>query len=82
MKDRIEIIPTDSNQFTVIVGGVFADRLTVDEALGVVASALFRPEKPPLYARSYEQWMRFNSKYNINPPVNPIALLTCFGGLE
>lgn len=32
-----------------------ADRLSKDEALGVVASALF--SDAPLYVRPYEQWV-------------------------
>lgn len=44
------------------VGDLFADHLGKDEALGVVASALFS-SAPPMYVRSYEEWVRWNERF-------------------
>ena len=53
---KIEIERRDANDYYVRVDDWFADRLGVDEALGVVASALFRTTGRPLFVRSYEEW--------------------------
>lgn len=57
---NLEILKT-GNGYTVIVDGVLADKLTVDEALGCVVSALISPDKP-LFVRTYTQWNSLNKK--------------------
>ena len=69
---NLELFETTPGFFTVIVNGKFADMCTRDEALGVVASALF--SKRPIFVRSYESWLKARSLYNDFKP--PIALLT------
>jgi hypothetical protein len=58
---KIELIVTDEGIF-VSVDGEFADQLGHDEALGVVAAALFSGRRIP-YVRSYESWTRWNERY-------------------
>lgn len=69
---KIVIIETGNNSYTAIVDGEFADRLTKDEVLGVVASALFAER--PLFVRTYEQWHAWNIRYG-ERPVEPAGLL-------
>jgi len=49
---KIELFQTLRGFYTVIVDDQFADMLTKDEALGVIASALFGSGKP-IFVRSY-----------------------------
>lgn len=53
MVEKITIEEIDG-LFLVRSGDKFADHLTKDEALGVVASALFSPHGP-MFVRTYEQ---------------------------
>lgn len=53
--NRIEVVKHPKRGFTVIVDEKFADELTIDEALGVVASALFALK--PMYVVDYETWL-------------------------
>lgn len=64
----IEITPSVGGGFTAIVDGKFAEGLTPDEALGVVASALFGPY--PIYVRTYEEWYRWREKWQLLKPVS------------
>lgn len=66
---KIEILQTGDNDYTVIVDDKFADRLCVDEALGVVASALFT-NKVPLFIKTYEAWHYLQKRYGrIEEPI-------------
>jgi hypothetical protein len=68
---RIEVLKVADNDYTVIVGDVFADRLTADEALACVAWTII--QGIPRFARSYEQWYRWMAKYGTLK--TPVALL-------
>ena len=60
--------------WTVVVDDLFADHLAPDEALGVVAAALFSgsPKKHP-FLRSYESWLWFEKRYrNYSRPVTAL----------
>lgn len=69
---KLELIETADNCYTVIVGDVFADGLCIDEALGVVASALFRPDRI-LYVKTYEQQQRWRDSVGLG--VEPVAAI-------
>jgi len=58
---KIEVFETDPGYYTAIVDSEFADGLTKDEALGVVASALFSSR--PIFVRSYEEWVRWHEQF-------------------
>lgn len=81
----LEMIQIEDGHYTVIHGGLFADRLAKDEALGVVASVLFGGSRPH-YMMSYEAWLSREMIHN--PELSkPVALLpekpsnlTPFGG--
>lgn len=76
---RIELIEVRPGDWTVIADGAFADRLCDDEALGVIAAAIYsnRPRLP--YVRSYEEWVWFQRRYMSETFVAPAALLTWNG---
>lgn len=59
---RCELLQTEHG-FTVICGGRFADRLCRDEALGVIAGALYSGAANAPYLKTYEQWDWFERKY-------------------
>ena len=66
--EGIEIRP---HWYTVIVGDRFARDLTVEEALGAVASALLTPH--PMFLRTYEESMAWGRRYE--GWKDPVALL-------
>ncbi len=72
---RIELIETEPGHFTVIAGDRFADHLMRDEALGVIAAALFSGGGAAPYLKTYEQWSAWDAKYR-SPQPKPAALLT------
>lgn len=74
MLTRLEVLKTDTNAYTVIVDGKFADCLTIDETMGCIASALFSDGKP-LFVRTYVEWMVWAKKYRADEIQSPIALL-------
>lgn len=78
---HIELIEPEQGHFTVIVGGRFADHLCRDEALGIVAAALFGGQQGPLpYLRTYEQWDYWDREYRRKGAAFvPAALLTWRG---
>lgn len=59
MNDRTRIVieRREANDFFVRVDDSFADHLGIDEAIGVVASALFSAGRP-LFVRTYAEWAR------------------------
>lgn len=61
MNKRIEITEIGSGEYTVRVDNLFADHLTRDEVLGVVASALF--SEKIMYVKTYEQWVYWQERY-------------------
>lgn len=81
MTTHLELFETEQGHFTVIVGGVFADHLGRDEALGVVASVLFAGTKGVPYLKTYEQWSWWQERYRHRdtPPFRPAALLSWNG---
>ena len=81
--ERMEVFRSkgEGNYFTVIVDGEFASMLTVDEALGVMASALFGER--PIFVKSYEAWVAWEkSLTKIGTYKEPVALLTGSKGGE
>jgi hypothetical protein len=46
---RIELFEVDRGDYCVIVGDMIAKSLSRDEALGVIAAAIYNPEKMPPY---------------------------------
>ena len=60
---RMEIIETEHNVFSVRVNDMVADRLTKDEALGVVASALFSDQ--PIFEKPYKEWVEWCESVNL-----------------
>lgn len=76
---RIELIDTGKG-WTVIVGGMFADHLCDDEALGVVAAAIYsnRPRLP--YVRTYAEWVDWELRFRGGDPVVPPAALLTWNG--
>lgn len=78
---HLELIQTERGYFTVIVDGQFADRLCPDEALGVVAAAIYRGCTRLPYVQSYEQWDRFDQRYrHKDDPRPPTAGLLTWNG--
>ena len=55
--------------------------MSADEALGVVAAALYGGASRPPYVKSYEAWAAFEERYGPKParPVVPAALLSWNG---
>lgn len=79
-KIRIELIEVEPNYFTVIVGDRFADQLCRDEALGVIAGALFCKTKEPPFLKTYAQWSAWDQRYRHNgQQFQPAALLAWNG---
>ena len=77
---HIEVLKVDGS-FTVIVDGKFADHLCPDEALGVVAAAIFSGFTRIPYVKSYEEWDRWERKYRCKvEPLPPIAGLLTWNG--
>jgi hypothetical protein len=75
---KIELFQTAEPGFTVIVGDRFADGLCPDEALGVVASALFGSGAPHPYLKTYEQWHAYGVRYREwKAPVALIEHMPC-----
>lgn len=75
---RLELLETEPGSFTVICDGQFADRLCRDEAMGVLAGALFCNTQRPPFLKTYAQWDAWNRRYAL-PTDNhraPVALLT------
>lgn len=48
---RLELRKTDVNSYSVAVDGKVADRLTIDEAMGCIASAMFADRHHPLFVK-------------------------------
>lgn len=77
---HIELIETGAGGgFTVIVNGQFADMLCRDEALGVIAAALFTGCKRLPYLQTYEQWDAQDRRWRENERAPITALLTWNG---
>lgn len=78
---KIEVLNIAGAGYTVIVDGLFSDQLGKDEALGVVAAALFSGASRIPYVKSYEEWARFNAMFGPKPhkPFVPAALLSWNG---
>lgn len=76
---HIELLEPEPGWFTVIVGDRFADKLGRDEALGVVAAALFAGTRGLPYVRTYEQWADWDLRFRCNEFKPPIALLSWNG---
>lgn len=78
---HVEILEPEPGNFTVIVGDLFADHLCRDEALGVVAGALFCNTKPPPYLKTYSEWSLWDQRYRQHDqkPFLPAALLNWNG---
>ena len=76
MSLHIEMFETAPGQFTVILGDLFADRLGRDEALAVVAGALFCGTAAPPFVRTYECWSAWQERYCDRKPFRPAALLS------
>lgn len=60
--NEIKIVPV-KNGYAVRVDGDYASDLTIDEALGVVASALFGDRLAPLYVKTPEDHDATISRY-------------------
>ena len=78
---RIEILMTGDNSYTAVVDGLFADHLIKDEALAVVAAALFSDHSLPPFVRSYESWdwwQRRYSPHDYTPPDERLLLTNKF----
>ena len=78
---QLEMFFTEEGHLTVIVDGRFADHLCVDEALGVVASALFSGRKELPYLKTYEQWDAQDKFFRRREPQPKIAGFLSHGGL-
>lgn len=79
---HIELLKTSDAGYTVIVDGLFCDLLAPDEALGVVAAAIFAGVKRVPYVRSYAEWDRWERKYHTRPEDQrpPLAGLLTWNG--
>ncbi len=78
---RIELLEPEPGHFTVIVGQRFADHLFRDEALAVVAGALFCNTREPPFLKTYDEWARWDERYRQpdRRPFRPAALLSWNG---
>jgi hypothetical protein len=78
---HVELLEPEPGHFTVIVGGKFADHLCRDEALAVVAGALYCGTSAPPFLKSYSEWARWDQRYRqpAGQPFKPAALLTYQG---
>lgn len=78
---RIELLEPEPGTFTVIVGDLFADNLGRDEALAVVAGALFCNTKAPPFLKTYREWSFWDERYRQpdRKPFKPAALLAWNG---
>ena len=72
---KIELVERRPGCFFVRIGDLFSDELGADEALGVIASALFNREAKPPYIGSYEDWFYWNKRYCPSNIQEPVALL-------
>lgn len=75
---KIELLQSDrKGDWTVIVDGIFADHLCPDEALGVVAAAIFGgfPRHHP-FLKTYEQWRHFRERICRQEGLEIVGLLT------
>jgi hypothetical protein len=81
MSLRIELIEPEPGHFTVIVGDKFADHLGRDEALAVVAGALFCNTTAPPFLKTYREWAWWDQQYRQprGQPFKPEALLSWRG---
>lgn len=77
---HLEMFFTEEGYLTVIVDGRFADHLCLDEALGVVASALFSGRKELPYLKTYEQWDAADKHFRRREPAIKIAGFLTHGG--
>ena len=73
---HVELIETESGFFSVIVGDRFADMLARDEALGVIAAALFGGRGQLPYLKDYVTWDWWDRKYRSATRREPVALLS------
>lgn len=76
---HIELFESEPGWFTVIVGDRFSDKLGRDEALGVVATALFMGQTRLPYIKTYEQWHHWQRTFFCNDFQPPVALLSWNG---
>lgn len=78
---HIELFEPEPGHFTVICGGKFADRLCRDEALGVIAAALFCGAIRPPYLHTYAEWDRWDRHYG-SQTRQPITALLAWSGRQ
>lgn len=71
---HIELIETGPKYFTVICGERFADHLACDEALGVVAAALFGGQQHLPFLKTYVEWDQWDRLYRADGR-RPVAAL-------
>lgn len=64
---------SDGKSYTVIVDGMFARNLCVEEALGVVASALYGKGRPQ-FVKTYEEELAWRKWAGYTDP-EPVAML-------
>ena len=75
-----ETTGVDPQNLTVIVDGRFVDHLCLDEALGVVASALFSGRDDLPYVKTYAAWDAWDKHFRRGgTPVQIAGFLTCGG---
>ncbi len=79
MQRRIELIETRPGDWTVIAGERFADRLCDDEALGVVAAAIYGHRQRLPYVKDYAEWVWWQQRYMKETFTPPVALLSWNG---
>lgn len=81
MKLHVELFEPQPGHFTVIVGDKFADHLCRDEALAVVAGALYCNTSAPPFLKTYAEWARWDQRFRQpdRQPFKPAALLTYQG---
>jgi hypothetical protein len=75
---HVEMIETETGNFTVLAGDRFASGLCRDEALGVIAALLFCGTQAPPYLRTYSEWSVWHARYDRDFS-QPVALLAWNG---
>lgn len=60
---RLELRKTNTNNYSIAVDGKIADGLTIDEAMGCLASALFA--QAPLFVRDLGDHFRWRAQYSL-----------------
>ena len=65
----------DGHSYAVLVDGEICSRLTIDEAIGCVASAFFREK--PMFCQPLADWI--NDPRGFEPIEEKLAILEAFG---